>query len=92
MKQRIGLLIFVLFLMAPALSLACSKLGTNTHVGIIEQIDSKAGTLTLIDAESGKSITFLVSPNLLASLKPNNRVMINFKVDGKALVAEKIQI
>ena len=92
MKQRIGLVIFLFFLIAPALSLACSNLGTNTHAGIIEQIDSKAGTLTLVDAETGKSITFLVSPNLLASLKPNNRVMINFKVDGKALVAEKIQI
>ena len=92
MKQRIGLLVLLMLLIAPALSLACSSLGTSTHAGIIEQIDAKAGTLTLIDAETGKSITFLVSPSLLGSLKPNSRVMIDFKVDGNALVAKKIQI
>jgi len=92
MKQILGLLALSILGFAPTLSLACGNLGPNTHAGIVEHIDAKAGTLTLVDAETGKEITFLVPADLLASLKPNSRVMINFKVDGRTLVAQKIQI
>lgn len=91
MKFRLGLLIGALLLALPALSLACSNLGPNTHAGIVKGIDLEEKTLTLIDAESGKPITFTASPSFLSPLEINNRVIVTFRSEERGLVVEEIR-
>lgn len=91
MKSRALLLTLLLLFIAPAVSFPCSNMGPNTHAGKIVALDAKEGTLTLIDAESGKPILFSAAPKLLASLRPSDRVVVRFTTEKERLIAEEIQ-
>jgi hypothetical protein len=75
---------------APAL--ACSVLGTNTHIGPVTAVDSGKGTFTIIDAETRQPITFLADADVLKSLKDTKgqvRVMYE-EADGGKLKATRV--
>jgi hypothetical protein len=91
MKLKVSVLALVFVLSTPLLSLACSSMGPNTHVGIIQGVDAKGRTVTLIDSETGKALTFSASEAQLSSLRPNERILIKFRVEGEKMVAKEIK-
>ncbi|HET6371660.1 MAG TPA: hypothetical protein VFG95_10710 [Nitrospiria bacterium] len=91
MKLKLSVLILAIVLSTPILSLACSSLGPNIHAGVIRGVDSKEGTITLIDSETGKALTFSASEAQISPLRPNERVVIKFSVEGEKMVAKEIQ-
>ncbi len=84
----VGIALFVL-LLAPPLW-ACSQMGPNKHVGIVQKVDLKTGVFTIIDAETGKPLTFRAASRLLEALRSDSRVLITFKMVGDQLTAEEI--
>ncbi len=71
--------------------LACSAAGPDKHVGQVTAVDAKAGTFTVMDAETRKPITFSASSEIIKdAAKSNGSVMVSYeKSDGK-LVAKDI--
>jgi hypothetical protein len=91
MKLKVSVLIMAIILSTPLLSLACSSMGPNTHAGIIQGVDAKGGTVTLIDSETGKALTFSASEVQLSTLQPNERIVIKFRIEGEKMVAKEIK-
>lgn len=87
----LGLFLIGALSIAPRTAEACKNMGPNTHAGVIQSMDLEEASLTLIDAESGQPITFSATPEQLATLKPNDRVIVVFHDDGERLIAEKIR-
>jgi hypothetical protein len=55
-------------------------------------VDAKAGTLTLVDAQTGKHLVFQITAQQAQSVHANARVSIQYaELDGK-LVAGEIRI
>ena len=75
--------------MAPVV-LACESAGPNAHIGTVIAIDAQKNTLSLKDAESGKALTFVASPDLLKTVKVKDQVKVTFTEDGKTLRATAI--
>jgi len=70
---------------------ACSVAGPNKHVGQVTAVDTKAGTFTIMDAETGKPITFAASAGILKdAAKANGSVMVSYEQSGGKLVAKDI--
>ncbi len=65
--------------------LACSAAGPGKHVGQVSAVDAKAGTFTIMDAETGKPIVFAASSGLIKdALQARGSVMVSYeKADGK---------
>jgi len=92
MKQflRTGLLL-ALVTITPA-SFACSVMGANTHVGNIMSVNSQARTLTIMDEETSKPITFSVNEQLLLKLSSaKGQVVVHYTGKGGKLTATDIQ-
>lgn len=80
----------VLALAVSTPALACGPDELMTHMGVVAAVDAGAGTLTLVDAQTGKHLVFKVSAAQARSVQPNQRVSIKYaEVDG-GLVAETI--
>jgi len=71
---------------------ACSSMGPDKHVGMVKAIDTKEGTLTLVDAETGKPLQFATSASVLKGVKVNDKAVVTFKTDGERLVAKDLVI
>ena len=71
-------------------SWACDSMGPNKHVGVIAALDAKAGTVTIIDAQMQKPLTFAADAKLLAGLAPKKNIVVTYKKDGDRLAAEAI--
>ena len=71
---------------------ACKGAGENAHMGVITAINLKDKTVTLKDAESGQPIVFKAAETLLKGIKTNDQALINYKTEGKDLIAEKIKV
>ncbi len=75
-----------------AVAWACSNMGPDKHVGMVKAIDTKEGTLTLIDAETGKPLQFATSASLLKGVKVNDKAVVTFKSEGEHLVTKDLLI
>jgi len=64
---------------------ACSAAGPGKHVGQVSAVDAKAGTFTIMDAETGKPIVFAASSGIIKdALQAKGSVMVSYKkADGK---------
>ena len=93
MKKRIaGLAVAVaLFLGGGLFALACSVAGPSKHVGQVTSVNAKAGTFTILDAETHAPIEFSASREILRDAgKSKGPVMISYRKSGNHLVAEDI--
>lgn len=80
-------------LLASSVALACSAMGPKTHVGQITEIDRDHQTLTIMDAETQKPITFSIdNKQLLALNSSSGQVIVRYRDgDNGELVATSIQ-
>ena len=87
---RISLALAVMLLVGWCLSpaWACETAGPNTHLGVITAVD--AGSVTLKDAQTGKNLKFLASPQLLKGVAVKDQVAIVYTSEGKTLRATAI--
>jgi hypothetical protein len=71
---------------------ACGPEEMHTHFGVVSSIDTAASTVTIVDAGTGKLITFKATSAQLMGLGPQTHVSIHYEqVDG-GLVAQEIKI
>jgi len=85
----VGVLLLVGVLAAPAA--ACGDEANRVHVGVVTQVDGDALTLTLLDAATGKHLTFAVTAEQAATVQANARVVIHYAEQDGKLVAEEIR-
>lgn len=78
------------FATAPAL--ACGPDENMMHVGVVVSVSGSEGTLVLVDAQTGKHLTFKVTPDQIKQVAANARVVIHYSEDGDQLVAEEIKV
>ena len=71
---------------------ACSMAGPNTHIGVITDVNTRANTFTMMDAETQHPITFVTTPELLKGISKNQQVTVTFQKTGKNLTAKTIQL
>jgi len=89
-KQRFIILMLVLILFTTP-ALACSVAGPNKHVGQITAVDAKAGTFTILDAETRKPIVFTASAGLIKeAARAKGSVMVSYKQSNGVLLARDI--
>jgi hypothetical protein len=69
---------------------ACGPDENMTHMGVVAALDPAAHTLTLVDAATGKHLTFVVTDAQLTRVAPKDRVVIRYAEENGALVAEEI--
>lgn len=69
-------------------AMACGPPDMKTHVGKVLSVDKKAGTLTLLDAESLTPITFTADGALLdKASRTGGRVAVTYETIGDTLRA-----
>lgn len=88
-----GLVIGVMVMVMSSLAIpawACDAMGPNRHVGVVTQIDPKAKTFTIIDAQKQKPITFTAAKKVLDALQLNRDFIITFRMDGQRMMAEAV--
>lgn len=93
-EQSTAVLILAAFLTLSAGTAvwACSSMGPDKHVGMVKAIDTKEGTLTLIDAETGKPLQFATSAAALKGVKVNDKAVVTFKTEGERLVTKEVVV
>jgi hypothetical protein len=69
---------------------ACDAMGPNRHVGVVTQIDSKAGTFTIIDAQRRTPMTFIAGKKLLDGLPLNRNMIVTFRMAGERMMADAV--
>jgi len=69
---------------------ACGPEENMTHMGVVAGIDPAAHTLTLVDAATGRHLTFVVTDAQLAQVAPKDRVVIVYAEEDGVLVAQEI--
>ena len=93
MRKFQGLVVSSMVLVMSALAIpawACDAMGPNRHVGVVTQIDPKAKTFTIIDAQKQTPITFTASKKVLDALQLNRDFVITFRLDGRRMIAEAV--
>lgn len=90
-NRRFFVLGLALFLGMAAPAFACGPEENMTHFGTVASVDAEALTLTLMDAETGKPLVFIVTPDQIQAVSMNGRVMIRYALRDGAMVAEEIQ-
>jgi hypothetical protein len=90
--RSIVVLVAVVGVAMASLAWACEIPGQpNTHIGVITGIDPAKRTLTLRDAQTSATLTFAVSPELLAGVAVRDRVAIVYAAEGQTLRATSIR-
>jgi len=74
-----------------AYALACKAMGANKHVGVIQTINQDSKSFSIIDAETGKKITFDASSEIIEKIKVELRVIVTFRTNGEVLIAEAVE-
>jgi len=70
---------------------ACTVAGPNKHVGQVMSVDNKAGTFTIMDAQTNAPISFTASVAILnEAAKATCAVMVSYIKSGGQLVAKDI--
>lgn len=89
--QWLVLSTMVMFISSVAVATwACDAMGPNRHVGVVTNIDQKAGTFTIIDAQKRKPMTFTAQKKVLDELKLNREFIVTFRIDGQRMMAEAV--
>ncbi|HHM04937.1 MAG TPA: hypothetical protein ENJ19_04230 [Gammaproteobacteria bacterium] len=87
-KNSIAAVLGLILLSAGGPASACEVAGPNKHVGKVMAIDTKAGTFTLLDAETRSPITFHASTDLLRQVgHAMGQVMVSYEEKAAGLVA-----
>ena len=69
---------------------ACELAGPNTHVGKIKAIEIAQQSLTIIDQQMKKDVTFQAAPEQLKGLSLGQRVTVKYSEANGRLKAEEI--
>jgi hypothetical protein len=69
---------------------ACELAGPNTHIGKIKAIELAQSSLTIIDQQMKKDVTFLAAPEQLKGLSPGQRIAVRYSEANGRLKAEEI--
>ncbi len=93
-KWILGALVLTLAVLVGSVGFsgACSSMGPDKHVGVVKAVDTPEGSLTLVDAETGKPIRFIASAKLLEKVKVNDKAVVTFKMEEDRLLAKEIVI
>jgi hypothetical protein len=83
----VGALVFGLLWGTAVSSMACKAAGKNKHVGVVMNIDQKAGTFTIKDAETQHLLTFQATGKQLQEIRTKDQVMVSYKENGGRLIA-----
>lgn len=68
-RQFIAAIFGVLLIAGSTTAWACKAAGPDTHVGMLQSVDTKAKSFTIIDAETRGPITFSADEAILNNLK-----------------------
>ncbi len=93
MKKQILTILMVagLVMSAATPTFACSTAGPNKHVGQVTAVNTRAGTFTIMDAETQKPITFAASAGILKdAAKAKGSVMVSYEQSDGKMVAKDI--
>jgi hypothetical protein len=80
-----------LLLLAPQVW-ACSAAGPNGHIGEAVNVNPSVQSIQIRDGQTGSPLTFRATPEQLSGISPGDRVLIKFKDEGGALIAEEVQV
>ncbi len=72
-------------------ALACKAMGPDKHVGMVQMVDLKSHTFSIIDAETGNEITFDTSKEILDQIKIDTRVLVTYQTEGDTLKAKTVE-
>ncbi len=79
----------ILSTMMPAA--ACSVAGPDKHVGPVIAVNARAGTFTIMDAETQKPIVFAASADILKDVeKAKGSVLVSYIQSNGRLVAKDV--
>lgn len=70
---------------------ACELAGPDTHVGEVKAIDLGESSLTILDGQMKKSLTFVADREQLKGLSLGQMVVVKYSKAGRHLRAEEIQ-
>jgi len=93
MKKYIFITMMVagLSMSATESAFACSVAGPNKHVGQVTAVNTKAGTFTILDAETRKPIVFAASANMIKdAAKAKGSVMVSYEQSDGKMIAKDI--
>ena len=88
--QRLLGAVIVATTMVALPALACELAGPNTHIGKIKAIELAQSSLTIIDQQMKKDVTFLAAPEQLKGLSPGQLVSVKYSEMKGQLKAEEI--
>lgn len=71
-------------------ALACELAGPNTHIGKIKAIEIAQRSLTIIDQQMKKDVTFQAAPEQLKGLSLGQRVAVKYSDANGRLKVEEI--
>ena len=69
---------------------ACELAGPNTHIGKIKAIELAQSSLTIIDQQMKKDVTFQAAPEQLKGLSTGQRIAVRYSEANGRLKAEEI--
>jgi hypothetical protein len=72
------------------LALACGDPANMTHVGTVAVVDGQAKTMVIVDAQTGRNLTFQLNDAQVGSVSARDRVVIQYTEQDGVLVAEDI--
>ena len=87
-RVLVAVIVSMTFLGLPAF--ACELAGPNTHVGKIKTIEVAQQSLTIIDQQMKKDVTFQAAPEQLNGLSPGQLVSVKYSESNGRLKAEEI--
>ncbi len=87
-RGLVAVIVSMTFLVLPAF--ACEVAGPDTHMGQIKAIDLEKSSLTLLDSQTKKPLTFLAAPEQLKGLSPGQMVKVRYSETKGQLKAEEI--
>jgi cold shock CspA family protein len=70
---------------------ACELAGPNTHIGKIKAIELAQSSLTIIDQQMKKDVTFQAAQEQLKGLSVGQRVSVKYSEMKGQLMAEEIK-
>lgn len=71
-------------------ALACELAGPSTHIGKIKAIEIAQQSLTIIDQQMKKDVTFQAAPEQLKGLSLGQRIAVKYSEANGRLKAEEI--
>ena len=89
--QRLLGAVIVATTMVALPALACELAGPNTHIGKIKAIELAQSSLTIIDQQMKKDVTFLAAPEQLKGLSPGQLVSVKYSEMKGQLKAVEIK-